>query len=821
MYKQDGDRKYSRHNGASLSIIYLIIVLFIISAIPIQAAAVVSTSPTQNQLNVPVSDDVSVTFDEDMDEPTLNNSTILIHANMTGLHPGTITYDSPSRTATTNPDSDFMVGEIVTVILTTGIESTGGVPLANSYSWSFTIAVSASSTGQFYRGGSCEGYHRTTCVTGADFDNDGDLDLVSTSTYGVCYMYINDGSGSFDRTTYDYTDARCVVAADFDNDGDIDLAFGPSNSSGIFSWENDGGLVFTQNWQSEFLGEDFLDIIASDFNGDGYLDIATCDEEYDSVFILLGNGDVSFTRDTSFAAGRNPITICAADFDSDGDADLVVTNAWSDDIMLFLNQGDGSFGPAQDYPVGDTPHEAVAADLDGDGDLDLSVANDYLDRSVSILLNYGDGNFAPQVKYNIDARPWAETAADVNGDGDIDLLLPNRNPSILTYLHNDGSAVYDSVSQRLFDGEPEDIFAGDIDSDGDIDLVTSYRIAVDNPSLRFFINGECQDTDDDGYGDPGVPTNQCPDDNCPLVHNIDQADTDADGLGDACDDDIDDDGVLNEDDNCPYSYNPDQIDSNGNGYGDACELGPNSVDVDLALSADYTQEHDTLYLGGAYQFRVWIANDFRVSGMSLGFRITSDDGVTWQWESRPDGRGSLQAVTVYPGSRLGYPEGSAFDMTHLLATEVDVDGVSPDTLMAGGVAMMVGLATGPSEPMYGMHFSVVDMPGDVGEICIDSTFIPPSGAFMFDGGKSPYAIPDFRGPFCWPVKRAPILGDFDLDGQITVGDVVEMIAVIFLGRPHPVPVPAGDVNCDEQFNVGDAIYLINYIFRFGPAPGCP
>lgn len=61
-------------------------------------------------------------------------------------------------------------------------------------------------------------------------------------------------------------------------------------------------------------------------------------------------------------------------------------------------------------------------------------------------------------------------------------------------------------------------------------------------------------------------------DNCPAVANLNQADTDSDGIGDACEPviDSDTDGVPDGLDNCPLVANPDQIDSDGDGRGDAC-----------------------------------------------------------------------------------------------------------------------------------------------------------------------------------------------------------------------------------------------------------
>jgi hypothetical protein len=70
-------------------------------------------------------------------------------------------------------------------------------------------------------------------------------------------------------------------------------------------------------------------------------------------------------------------------------------------------------------------------------------------------------------------------------------------------------------------------------------------------------------------------------DNCPLVVNPDQKDTDSDGYGDACDLgtelDLDGDGIADTVDNCPPGsvnpYNPDQADSDSDGIGDACDTG--------------------------------------------------------------------------------------------------------------------------------------------------------------------------------------------------------------------------------------------------------
>ena len=80
------------------------------------------------------------------------------------------------------------------------------------------------------------------------------------------------------------------------------------------------------------------------------------------------------------------------------------------------------------------------------------------------------------------------------------------------------------------------------------------------------ISDVCFDSDGDGYGDPGHPENDCPEDNCPFVYNVDQGDIDSDGVGDVCD-------------NCINAFNPSQEDSDSDGVGDSCDACPGFDDL--------------------------------------------------------------------------------------------------------------------------------------------------------------------------------------------------------------------------------------------------
>ncbi|XP_055617261.1 cartilage oligomeric matrix protein-like [Toxorhynchites rutilus septentrionalis] len=104
-------------------------------------------------------------------------------------------------------------------------------------------------------------------------------------------------------------------------------------------------------------------------------------------------------------------------------------------------------------------------------------------------------------------------------------------------------------------------------------------------SAPFFFCGECPvgragngilcgvDSDSDGYPDDSLNCRepQCAKDNCWRVPNSGQEDSNGDGMGDACQNDVDSDGRHNEHDNCPHVVNPGQEDNDDDKIGDACD----------------------------------------------------------------------------------------------------------------------------------------------------------------------------------------------------------------------------------------------------------
>ncbi len=150
----------------------------------------------------------------------------------------------------------------------------------------------------------------------------------------------------------------------------------------------------------------------------------------------------------------------------------------------------------------------------------------------------------------------------------------------------------DGITDKGFPDQDSDKIADCVDPDVDGDGVAneldncptvSNADQVNNDAAEELAGQKKGDACDDDDDNDGVPDST---DNCALVKNGDQLDANGNQVGDACDCDADSDGIPNVanldmqgnkcpvptvPDNCPVVSNTDQLDTNGNGQGDACD----------------------------------------------------------------------------------------------------------------------------------------------------------------------------------------------------------------------------------------------------------
>ncbi|WP_242202764.1 discoidin domain-containing protein [Aestuariivivens insulae] len=113
-------------------------------------------------------------------------------------------------------------------------------------------------------------------------------------------------------------------------------------------------------------------------------------------------------------------------------------------------------------------------------------------------------------------------------------------------------------------------------------------------------------------------------DNCPDVDNPDQADFDNDGLGDACDDDDDNDGVLDANDLCPETPIGTMVDENG------CEvfnLPVNNFDIQVVAETCRNNNNGTISITAVetHNYQVSLQGDNGQSNYSFTNQLTIDN----------------------------------------------------------------------------------------------------------------------------------------------------------------------------------------------------
>ncbi len=243
-------------------------------------------------------------------------------------------------------------------------------------------------------------------------------------------------------------------AADFDGDGDLDLV------AAEFGWLKIGRILLLDNRTIDPSRPVFvpskidprhgtIHVPVADLNGDGRPDfVALLSQEHETVVAFLNTGDHRFRPEVIHDA-RHPAFgstgIQLIDLDGDGDLDVLLTNGDSMDAQMLRPyhgvqwlENRGSF-PFVCHPLTSLygVHRAVAADLDLDGDLDIVAVcflpGDFYRRlsrerdldAMVVLEQTAPGRF---VRHSLETATCNYSTCDLgdfDGDGKIDLVTAN------------------------------------------------------------------------------------------------------------------------------------------------------------------------------------------------------------------------------------------------------------------------------------------------------------------------------------------------------------------------------------------------------------
>ena len=336
------------------------------------------------------------------------------------------------------------------------------------------------------------------------------------------------------------------------------------------SWT--GASPVTLSWSEEGSNNGTLNLTRGDFliNIDDFSAVVTVNLPFNSnsKYIIANNHHSETSIFAANIQGSHSIgNVYSHDTDGDGIPDQMdpyaLTPADQDtDLDSILNVNDNC---PNHWNL-----QQVDFDDDGQGDACDSDADED-----------GVPNNVPIDFLGLDGCPFENASGfDIDNDGCID---PQNN----TIPDSDGDGVIDSADNCVGDnrldadndGVPDacDNFPQDWDDDGvddGNDVCQGYSDGddLDDDGIPLGCDDYPNDTDNDGIKNPN--------DNCVFVQNSAQANLDGDSEGDACDEDIDGDGIQNtvplemnssNQDKCPYVYVNIQNDTDQDGCDDEVE----------------------------------------------------------------------------------------------------------------------------------------------------------------------------------------------------------------------------------------------------------
>ena len=332
-------------------------------------------------------------------------------------------------------------------------------------------------------------------------------------------QFMNDGNGilstSFTSETlyqtgllYDNVNAGDAEAADFDGDGNMDIVRVSSKRIFILYTDDNGDwdeaiqYNTTDDNNNNGCSTNYVDVEVADFNGDGLPDFVVAqDNNCGCNPIYENDGDRDFTRHCSSGSASNTKTVSAGDINCDGDMDLLYGNSLQPKVLT----GNGNFGFSTYYTVINYPgfdYKCVVADfahINKDGGCVGTSTNSGLDFYV-IWNNTSNGKSKHKafkketsgysVKYSntfdwlaADARFERDRATNDEGLKDNDkteYVVVGRTNSKMTARRCTSAFNIINISSTFLSGKTSGlgIDFGDLDNDGDLDMVVASGSTV-------------------------------------------------------------------------------------------------------------------------------------------------------------------------------------------------------------------------------------------------------------------------------------------------------------------------------------------------------
>lgn len=268
-------------------------------------------------------------------------------------------------------------------------------------------------------------------VVPADINEDEYTDLVVADDDGVSVLFGTPvGRLSAPLTVPTEIRTALLAAADFDGDGDGDLVYADRYSNDVVLRRGDGSGGFAA-WRKIDVGGRPVLLSTADVDGDQRPDILTATVE--GWIVLLNQGEGGFERKTT-ALAESPTAAALGDLNGDGRIDAVLMHSERRTLVLLENLGNGRFAPGRRIELSAPPGDAVVID-GSDGRADIAVFDI---TGVSLFRQLTGGEFADPSQLYPSSAVRALVTGRFTGDDRPDLAVLDSERGIALILGGEG-----------------------------------------------------------------------------------------------------------------------------------------------------------------------------------------------------------------------------------------------------------------------------------------------------------------------------------------------------------------------------------------------